>query len=228
MEVQFRGGVALALFVSLCCSSAPAAAVSNAGASGSLSSWMPPIPGTYQSPLTARVKDPFRSPSHPYGPGNRGLEYAVLGGESVAAISAGRVVFAGAVAGRLAVSIQHPDGRRSSLTFLAELLVRAGETVKSGAPVGLAAPGLHLGVREGDRYIDPASLWSVPMSHGHLTPVIQSSATLRSQLYFSGVQSVAMIRQSRSSGPKPDTPDWSSVHLLESTVALLQGARSGS
>ena len=228
MEVRCRGCLALVLFVSLCCSGAQASAVSDAGASGSLSSWIPPIPGTYQPPLTARVKDPFRLPSHPYGPGNRGLEYAVIGGESVAAISAGRVVFAGAVAGRLGVSIQHPDGRRSSVTFLAELLVHAGETVKSGTPVGLAAPGLHLGVREGDRYIDPATLWSASMSHGHLTPLIQPLVSLPSQLYFSGVQSVAMIPQSRGSGPKPDIPDWSSVHLLESTVASLQGARAGS
>ena len=37
--------------------------------------------------------------------------------------------------------------------------------------LGLAAPGLHLGVREGDRYVDPALLFSARPRHARLVPV---------------------------------------------------------
>ena len=37
---------------------------------------------TYQAPVAAVVSDPFRAPATPYGPGNRGLEYATSPGRS--------------------------------------------------------------------------------------------------------------------------------------------------
>ena len=72
----------------------------------------------YSPPVVAPVIDPFRAPTGPYGPGNRGLEYATRAGAPVTAIGAGRVAFAGQVAGRLVVSVEHPDGLRSSVLGL--------------------------------------------------------------------------------------------------------------
>jgi murein DD-endopeptidase MepM/ murein hydrolase activator NlpD len=131
----------------------------------------PAAPGTYAPPVDRPVRDPFRLPHGQYGPGNRGLEYATVRGDSVRAIGAGRVAFAGTVAGRLVVSVVHPDGRRSSLTGLASLLVSAGQMVARGTAVGTAAPGLHLGVREGTRYVDPAPLLSPVPRRAVLVPV---------------------------------------------------------
>jgi murein DD-endopeptidase MepM/ murein hydrolase activator NlpD len=112
------------------------------------------------APVDRPVRDPFRLPAGQYGPGNRGLEYDTVTGDPVRAIGAGRVVFAGPVAGRLVLSVDHPDGRRSSLVGLASLRVAVGDLVARGTTVGAAASGLHLGLREGDRYVDPAPFLS--------------------------------------------------------------------
>ena len=84
------------------------------------------------------------------------------------ALGSGTVTFAGPVGGRLAVTVLHPDGRRSSLTGLAVLLVGTGDLVDRSTLLGLAGPGLHLGVREGDRYVDPALLFSERPRHARL------------------------------------------------------------
>ena len=146
-----------------------AAAASDTGAPAG-PSWPAPSPGTYRPPLAAPVVDPFRAPAQRWSAGNRGLEYGVVGGERVHAVALGTVTFAGPVAGRLAVTVLHPDGRRSSLTGLSVVLVRAGDHVVQGTVVGLAARGLHLGVREGDRYVDPSVLFSARPRHARLVP----------------------------------------------------------
>jgi murein DD-endopeptidase MepM/ murein hydrolase activator NlpD len=84
----------------------------------------------------------------------------------VKAIGPGVVSFAGPVAGRIVATIRHPGGLRSSYTGLAGLAVRRGDRVDGGQIVGLAAGPLHLGVRRGDRYLDPASLFGRPVGGG--------------------------------------------------------------
>jgi murein DD-endopeptidase MepM/ murein hydrolase activator NlpD len=68
-------------------------------------------------------------------------------------------VFAGPVAGRWVVSIDHPDGLRSALVGLEVVLVRRGQLVVVGQVVGRAAAVLHLGVRRSGEYLDPALLF---------------------------------------------------------------------
>lgn len=106
----------------------------------------------------------------PYGAGNFGLEYATSPGDPVLAIGSGIVSFAGSVAGRLAVTVKHPDGRRSSLTGLSAVAVQAGELVVQGQFLGRALIGLHLGLREGDRYVDPALFLAVMQRRARLMP----------------------------------------------------------
>jgi len=159
-------GVAVPL--ALCCSlvvvlfTSPPLGASTDGGGGRVRDdgvWPAARPGTYHPPVRAEVVDPFRAPSTPWGPGNRGLEYATVPGTAVRAIGAGQVVFAGQVGGRLAVTVLHPDGRRSSYSDLATIEVVTSALVPRGAQVGRAGPTLHLGVREGDRYVDPAQLF---------------------------------------------------------------------
>jgi len=128
---------------------------------------------TYAPPVDAPVIDPFRPPATPYGPGNRGLEYATGPGLEARAIGAGRVTFAGQVAGRGVVTVEHADGLRSSLTGLTSISVRAGEQVAGGQVLGTTAAALHLGVRRDGAYIDPASLFAVggPPRHAVLVEV---------------------------------------------------------
>ena len=130
-------------------------------------------PHTYRPPLDAAVTDPFRPPAQPWLPGNRGLEYASLPGSGVRAIGSGVVVFAGPVAGALFVTILHPDGLRSSYSYLAAVRVAVGTRLLGGEVIGVAGSAFHLGVRQGDLYIDPASLFGQEIIGGsvYLVPL---------------------------------------------------------
>ena len=126
---------------------------------------------TYRPPVDAPVVDPFRAPASPYGPGNRGIEYATVPGTSVRTIAPGTVVFAGSVAGTRYVTVLHADGLRSSYGFLESLSVPAGAALRAGAEVGRAGDRLHLGVRRGDEYLDPESLFAQAAPQVRLIPV---------------------------------------------------------
>lgn len=117
---------------------------------------------TYRPPVPGPVIDPFRAPSSPYGPGNRGLDYATTPGDPVVAPADGEVTFAGQVGGNLHVVVLHADGIRTSLSFLASVAVRRGQVVAAGEVVGRAGAGLHFGARRGEEYLDPATLLQPP------------------------------------------------------------------
>ena len=112
----------------------------------------------YLAPVSGRIVDPFRPPATPYGPGNRGIDYLTTPGQPVRAAAAGTVVFAGQVAGTLAVVILHADELRTSYVGLSRIEVQRGQTVAGGQPVAEAVDRLHFGVRAGSAYLDPAVL----------------------------------------------------------------------
>jgi murein DD-endopeptidase MepM/ murein hydrolase activator NlpD len=75
-------------------------------------------------------------------------------------------VFAGSVAGRGVVSVQHASGLRTTYEPV-EPFVVAGAAVAAGAPIGALVAGhagcpapacLHWGLRRGDVYLDPLML----------------------------------------------------------------------
>lgn len=138
-----------------------------AGPGGSVGSVGPAAPGVsapadagcpWLAPVAAEVVDGFRPPPHPYGPGNRGLEYGVEPGQPVTAVASGTVGFAGSVAGRRYVVVVHARGLRSTYGPLLDIATTRGGRVAAGDPIGAAADGLHLTARAGDRYIDPQPL----------------------------------------------------------------------
>src|SRR4051812_8087491 len=112
----------------------------------------------YQAPVPGPVIDPFRPPATPYGPGNRGLDYRTTPTELVRAAGPGTVIFAGQVAGRLAVVVLHGDNLRTSYVGVATIDVRTGEPVAGGQPLAKAGDRLQFGVRAGTAYLDPAVL----------------------------------------------------------------------
>ena len=115
-------------------------------------------PSPWRAPVDAPIRDPFRPPDDPYGPGNRGIEFATEPGQPVVAVDRGLIAFAGPVAGSPVVVVDHGGGLRSSYVRLLESSVAAGVTVTAGERLGLADSGFHLGARTGDRYIDPLEL----------------------------------------------------------------------
>jgi hypothetical protein len=118
----------------------------------------PPAPVTYRPPVTAPIVDPFRPPSTPYGRGNRGLEYGTEPGDPVRAAAPGLVTFAGAVGGRLFVTVLHDDRVRTTYGRLRSIAVGTGEVVEAGQVVGAAGDGLLFTARLGTAYVDPAVL----------------------------------------------------------------------
>lgn len=115
--------------------------------------------GRFLSPVAAPVIDGFRPPATAYGPGNRGLTYATAAGSTVTAIGAGTVAFAGRIGAAWYVTIAHEPGLDSTYSFLASAIVRAGDRVLVGQPLGAASEtAFHLGIRHGGAYVDPAPL----------------------------------------------------------------------
>src|SRR4051812_17598316 len=113
-------------------------------------------------PLAGRppVTRPFDAPDSPYGAGHRGVDLAGAPGVPVLAAGAGVVAFAGMVAGRPVVSIDHPGGLRTTYEPVAPA-VAAGQPVVRGSPLGTLQAGHagcpvqacpHWGLRRGETY----------------------------------------------------------------------------
>jgi hypothetical protein len=138
---------------------APAGALRPAARAGA---WAPPV----DAPVTRR----FAPPATRYGPGHLGVDYAVARGTAVRAAGPGVVAFAGVIAGAVHVVVAHDGGLRTSYSFLTDATVHRGETVALGDVVGHAgATGanhdgrvVHFGLRVGETYIDPLSLFRPP------------------------------------------------------------------
>jgi murein DD-endopeptidase MepM/ murein hydrolase activator NlpD len=125
-----------------------------------------PAYGSYAWPVRGPVLRGFDPPDTPYGSGHRGIDIGAPLGTTVVAAQSGTVAFAGSVAGGLFVSIDHPDGVRTTYSWLSKVSVRTGAAVGRGEPIGRSGPGhpgpgpphLHLGARVGSVYIDPMLL----------------------------------------------------------------------
>ena len=117
-------------------------------------------PVLYEPPVEAPIADEFRRPATPYGPGNRGLEYDTEPGDVVTAAAPGTVTFAGQVAGRRYVTVQHADGIRTTYGPLGRIApgVRRGSALDAGDPVGTAGELVLWSASLGDVYLDPAVL----------------------------------------------------------------------
>jgi murein DD-endopeptidase MepM/ murein hydrolase activator NlpD len=121
----------------------------------------------YRAPTASpvRVVRPFVGPAQPWAAGHRGVDLALAAGSTVLAPASGTVVVAGMVVDRGVVTIQHADGRRSSLEPVAASVV-VGAEVAAGEPLGTlsqarhhcAGSCLHWGVRQGLAYLDPVTL----------------------------------------------------------------------
>ena len=83
----------------------------------------------YQPPVDAPIVDHFRPPPAKWAAGNRGIDYGTVPGSPVHAAEQGVVEFAGQVGGTLHVVIRHPDGLRTSYSFLASIAVVEGDQV---------------------------------------------------------------------------------------------------
>lgn len=107
----------------------------------------------------------FRPPAQQWGPGHRGVDLLGSVGQPVSAIGAGTISFAGVIAGRGVVVVNHGALRSTYEPVVAHVTrgqsVTAGQVIATLAGVhSHCAPRacLHLGVRRGDGYVDPLTL----------------------------------------------------------------------
>jgi murein DD-endopeptidase MepM/ murein hydrolase activator NlpD len=126
--------------------------------------------GLWSRPVEGAVTRPFDPPADRYGAGHRGVDLAGAPGSPVVAAGDGVVVFAGMVAGRPVVSVDHAEGLRTTYEPV-DAVVGAGQLVTRGAVLGTLAGGhadcpvvacLHWGLRRGEVYLDPLSLLEPP------------------------------------------------------------------
>jgi murein DD-endopeptidase MepM/ murein hydrolase activator NlpD len=125
----------------------------------------------WSPPVDAPITDPFRPPTCTWCPGNRGLEYGTSRGAPVRAVATGRVTYAGSIAGTVYVVVRHGDGRRVTYGNLLGESFDVGDLVIRGQIIGRADGRFHLGVREGERYVDPGRLIGRFISRPRLVPV---------------------------------------------------------
>ncbi|MGH2774269.1 MAG: peptidoglycan DD-metalloendopeptidase family protein [Actinomycetota bacterium] len=124
-------------------------------------------------PVDAAIARGFDLPKGQFGPGNRGLDYAVVAGAPVRAAGSGTVTFAGPVAGTVAVTLDHEGGLETTYTGMRELYVVRGETIDQGHWLGETDDRFHFGVKLDDIYVDPKGYLG-PIDTGdaiHLIPV---------------------------------------------------------
>jgi len=124
-------------------------------------------------PVDAAIARGFDLPRGQHGPGNRGLDYAVVAGTPVRAAGSSTVTFAGRVAGTVAVTLDHGEGLETTYTGMRELYVARGDTIDQGHWLGETGDRFHFGVKLDDVYVDPRG-WLGPIETGdaiHLIPV---------------------------------------------------------
>ncbi|RBY82184.1 M23 family peptidase [Geodermatophilus sp. TF02-6] len=153
------------LAAALLCAAVPANAAPATGAGPDAT-----VAVLWQRPVDGAVTRPFDPPPDRYGAGHRGVDLAGSPGSAVLAAGDGVVAFAGMVAGRPVVSVDHAGGLRTTYEPV-DPTVGAGQVVTRGSPLGTLAAGhagcpaaacLHWGLRRGQTYLDPLGLLEPP------------------------------------------------------------------
>jgi murein DD-endopeptidase MepM/ murein hydrolase activator NlpD len=139
-------------------------------------------------PVAGPVVRGFEARAGPFGPGHRGIDIAAPPGERVRAPAAGRVVFAGTVAGTAWVSLLVAPGVLVTVGPVLDPAVTRGRRVRAHTTVGRLGPGhgvealarwfpsgegatLHLGVRVDGVYVDPLA-YLVDRPRPRLAPLV--------------------------------------------------------
>ena len=114
-----------------------------------------PVAATCWVPVVdAPIIDPFRPPACPWCAGNRGVEFGSDAGVSVRSPTAATVVYAGAVAGTPWITLD--TGTERITIGGVDAMVHVGDRVRRGQMLGVSTTTVHVGVRRGDDYLDPA------------------------------------------------------------------------
>ncbi|GAA3891073.1 hypothetical protein GCM10023084_49650 [Streptomyces lacrimifluminis] len=146
----------------------------------------PTIARTWPVGTRPPVLRTWEPPPTPYARGHRGADLAATPGAPVRAVAAGRVHFAGRVAGRGVVSVELSGTGTPPLRTTYEPVTAAvekGTEVTAGEVLGTVEIGsghcpttcVHWGLLRGDTYLDPLTLlppWLLHRGPSRLLPVL--------------------------------------------------------
>ena len=149
------------------------------------------------------MTDAFRPPATPYGPGNRGWEFASINGVAVTAIASGVVTFAGQVGGTANVVVKHDNGMLTTYSKLASVTAQVGQLVSQGTKVGTASENVYFGVRVDGHYVDPANLFR---SHAYLVDTCHGTRHAPHQTRDTPGGSSACVLAAIARSALPNTP----------------------
>jgi murein DD-endopeptidase MepM/ murein hydrolase activator NlpD len=192
----------LAVFVAICLSvlviPAPAGAA-------------PPLPAPAGWPLREApvVQRKFAPPALAWSSGHRGVDLVAKPGEAILAAASGTVVFAGSIAGKPVISIDHGSVRTTYEPVVSRLSV--GQPVALGQVIGLLGTGghcrgcLHWGLREGKSYLDPLLLLGNRVGRLRLVAesqreVVKREAQARAMATASATQTSAITNEAGRPG----------------------------
>lgn len=190
--------------------------------------------GPWQWPLVGarEVSRPFTPPATRYGAGHRGADLPAAAGAPVRAAGAGRVSYAGLLAGRPVLVVVHGSLRTTYEPVTSE--VPLGATVAAGQVIGRLEPGhlgcpvaacLHWGLKRGEDYLDPVRL--VQQGPVRLLPVMGGG--VGAPAWSGGHQALqpappAARAEGEASGPAPAPPDEPAWSLSRAELPLGAGA----
>ncbi len=199
----------LALATALLCAAVPSpGAAAGAAAAGADAEELPR--GEWPLQPAPEVVDAFDPPDSPYGAGHRGVDLAGSPGQVVHSALPGRVSYAGSLAGRGVVVVEHGATRTTYEPVTAT--VRLGAPVARGDPIGALQLGgshcfpracLHWGWIEGETYLDPLLLVGLgpirllPLWRGEPAPV---GAGRSSPAYAGWLPLVRLLRLVNATG----------------------------
>jgi murein DD-endopeptidase MepM/ murein hydrolase activator NlpD len=144
---------------------------------------VPAIGRTWPVGTRPTVLRGWEPPATTYGRGHRGVDLAAPAGTPVRAVVAGRVSFAGRVAGKGVVSVELTGTDLRTTYEPVTASVEKGDEVAAGEVVGTVEPAgshctttcVHWGLRRGETYLDPLSLlppWLLRRGPSRLLPVL--------------------------------------------------------
>lgn len=177
------------------------------------------LPSPAGPPLAGRpeVVTPFAPPEKKWQAGHRGVDLAAPPGSTVLATAAGTVSYVGVIAGVPVVTIDHGTVRTTYQPVTSNLAV--GTAVTLGAPVGVLRAGhrcevagaevcLHVGLREGEHYLDPLLMFALDaeVGGGHDVRLLPGGSQARAE------EAAANRRRQLATGPIGTAPGVPGQH----------------
>lgn len=181
------------------------------------------------------VSRAFAPPTSTYGAGHRGVDLPAAPGAVVRASAAGRVTYAGLLAGRGVVVVSHGALRTTYEPVTASIQV--GTSVALGQAVGrlegghlgcAAAACLHWGLRRGEEYLDPVRLVErgpvrlLPVGSGGSQSLIDAGfpdSPATADVRRGGVDQREEVAETRPQPAPVSEPSWS-LRAAEAPLAM--------